>query len=54
MSLAQSSPPSAQQAQFDQIVDGYQAADRFMGNVIMTVDGKEIYSRSSGFANLEF
>jgi len=50
MSLAQI---TNQKVDFNAVVKEYAKAGRFMGNVVVTVDGKEIYSSSTGFSNLE-
>lgn len=49
-SLAQTTDRTAE---FNRIVSAHQQANHYMGNVIITVDGQEIYSRSVGLANME-
>lgn len=45
--------PTDRTSEFNRIVSAHQQAGHYMGNVIITVDGREIYSRSVGLANVE-
>lgn len=44
---------SNQTAEFDKIVESHNTVNQFMGNVAIAENGKEIYSKSVGFSNLE-